>query len=508
MNNQYKVGIYLRLSKEDKLDESQSITNQRIYIMDYLNKNNLSVTKEYVDDGVSGTIFNRQGWNELINDIENKIINMVVTKDTSRLGRNISQALYYSTEYFQEKNIRYVAINDNIDTFDNNQNTDMLLFKAFYNEMYVKDISMKIKATLISQKRNGHFMGGIPPFGYDKNIYNKHELVINKEQAIIVKKIYNLFIQGYSIHMIATKLTNDHIPIPSIMKRLKRGIKSQVYGIWQDTTIKEILTNPTYKGDLTQNKEYKISYKSNKRRKHKKEDWIIAPNKCPPIIDNKTFDLVQTIYNQNKHKQKKSHNYLLKGLLYCNECHHSIAINNHNCYCNNYKKYSKYHVCTPHKINYLLLEKEIINHLTKIFKDKINTSKLKEIILNHHSLIIEKNRIIQELKHTLKEKKLNNEYLVITYQDKLKGLINEEIYTKQTDIINNKLERLYEEINNLKVKLKKISERINNINETYVTKTLNNYLMLNDPKLLAHIINKIYIDENLNIKIFLKCNDK
>ena len=175
-NETYKVGIYLRLSRDDERDdESQSISNQRDFIMNYIIRNNLMLIDEYIDDGVSGTQFDRDGWSKLINDIESGRINMVITKDTSRLGRNISQSLYYSTEYFQEKGIRYVALADGIDTFDKHQNTDMLMFKAFYNEMYVKDISTKIKATLNSQKRNGKFMGGIAPYGYDRNLpYDKH----------------------------------------------------------------------------------------------------------------------------------------------------------------------------------------------------------------------------------------------------------------------------------------------------------------------------------------------
>ena len=137
-NETFKVGIYLRLSRGDeKDDESQSISNQRDFIMNYVIKHNLMLIDEYIDDGISGTQFDREGWERLINDIESGRIDMVITKDTSRLGRNISQSLYYSTEYFQEKNVRYVALTDGVDTFDKSQNTDMLMFKAFYNEMYV-----------------------------------------------------------------------------------------------------------------------------------------------------------------------------------------------------------------------------------------------------------------------------------------------------------------------------------------------------------------------------------
>ena len=238
--------------------------------MSYIIRNNLMLIDEYIDDGVSGTQFDRKGWEKLINDIESGRINMVITKDTSRLGRNISQSLYYSTEYFQEKNVRYVALSDGIDTFDKNQNTDMLMFKSFYNEMYVKDISQKIKATLNSQKRNGKFMGGVAPYGYDRNLpYDKHELIINEEQAEVVKRIFDLFISGMGAKKIANLLTDEKVPISSIQKNLNRGMKSSVYGVWQESVIRDILTNPTYKGDLTQCREYKVSYKSKKRRKNK-----------------------------------------------------------------------------------------------------------------------------------------------------------------------------------------------------------------------------------------------
>lgn len=362
-NETFKVGIYLRLSRDDERDdESQSISNQRDYIMSYIIKHNLMLIDEYIDDGVSGATFERQGWENLISDIEDGRINMVITKDTSRLGRNISQSLYYSTEYFQEKNVRYVAIADSIDTFDKSQNTDMLMFKAFYNEMYVKDISTKIKATLNSQKRNGKFMGGIPPYGYQRNLLvDKHELIIDEEQAEIVKRIYDMFLSGKGVKKIANILTDEKVPIPSIQKNLNRGVKSTVYGVWTERTISDMLTNPTYKGDLTQCREYKVSYKSKKRRKNNKENWIIAKGACPAIIDEETFNLVQDMYSKNKNRTENSREYLLRGFLVCKECGHTISIGHTTwtcngvkkhkniCYCNYYKKFSRYNVCTPHK---------------------------------------------------------------------------------------------------------------------------------------------------------------
>ena len=188
MITNYKVGIYLRLSREDeKLGESASIKNQRDLLLNYIKDNNLELVDEYIDDGVSGTTFDRLGFNRLIKDCNNKKINMILTKDTSRLGRDHIEFGYYVEKYFPEHNIRYVAVNDNIDTFANNSNNDMLVFKSAFNDMYVKDISNQLKSSLYTKKRNGNFVGAYAPYGYNKDTLNKHKLVINTNESIIIK---------------------------------------------------------------------------------------------------------------------------------------------------------------------------------------------------------------------------------------------------------------------------------------------------------------------------------
>jgi len=514
----FKVGIYLRLSQEDENKlESQSISNQRDYIMNYIKKNNLTLIDEYIDDGFSGTNFDRKGFERLINDIEKGRINMVITKDTSRLGRNISQSLYYSTEYFQEKNVRYVALADGIDTFDKTQNTDMLMFKAFYNEMYVKDISTKIKATLNTQKKNGKFMGGIAPYGYKRDLpYNKHRLIIDEETSIIVKDIYNMFINGFGINKIANILTNKKIPIPSIKKNLNRGIKSSIYGIWRESTISSILTNPTYKGDLTQGKEYKISYKSKKRRKNKKEDWIIVKNSCPAIIEENIFNLAQNIYNKNKNKTKKSKEYLFRGFLFCKECGHSICINNikwkkgktikskNICYCNYYKKYSKYNACTPHKIDYNILENTILKELKKIFYSNTNINNLITLLkqnnnLNNQKLELEKQIMI--IKNNIKQQ---NSYIDILYEDKLKGIIDEKLFKRQYQNLISKIKELKEELKSKKKHIKIHETKFSCFTDQKYQNIITNFFNKPNRKLLATLIDKIIIDENKNINIYYK----
>lgn len=519
-NETFKVGIYLRLSRDDEReDESQSISNQRDLIMSYIIRNNLMLIDEYIDDGVSGTQFDRSGWERLIGDIESSRINMVITKDTSRLGRNISQSLYYSTEYFQEKNVRYIALTDSIDTFDKSQNTDMLMFKAFYNEMYVKDISTKIKATLNSQKRNGKFMGGIAPYGYERNIpYDKHELIIVEEQAEIVRRIYDLFINGMGTKKIANLLTNENVPIPSIQKNLNRGVKSSVYGIWHESTIATILTNPTYMGDLAQCREYKVSYKSKKRRKNKKDNWIIAKGACPAIIDEETFILVQDMYTKNKNRTEKSKEYLLRGFLVCRECGHTISIGEAKwtcngeartkniCYCNQYKKFSKYNVCSPHRLDYDELESEILKDIRKKCRSYLKTSNFEELLKNNDKM----NKVITDLEKQLTKVKndINQQatYIDRLYKDKLKGIIDEEMFKRQYNNLTIETLNHKKKANELETKLYTLKNKVANKDNAKYTALIKEYLALKKPskKLLSSLISKIIIDENKNVEICYK----
>lgn len=519
-NVAYKVGIYLRLSRDDERDdESQSISNQRDYIMSYITKNNLILIEEYIDDGVSGATFERQGWKNLINDIESGRINMVITKDTSRLGRNISQSLYYSTEYFQEKNVRYVAIADNIDTFDKEQNTDMLMFKAFYNEMYVKDISTKIKATLNSQKRNGKFMGGVAPYGYKRNLpFDKHELIIDEEQAEIVKKIYNMFLSGMGVKKIANVLTDNNVPIPSIQKNLNRGVKSSVYGVWTESTISDMLTNPTYKGDLTQCRECKVSYKSKKRRKNKKSNWVIAKGACPAIIDEETFNLVQDMYSKNKNRTENSREYLLRGFLVCKECSHTISIGHitwtcngekkykNICYCNYYKKFSRYNVCTPHKIDYDELETEVLKDIKKKCKKYLKINNFEELLKNNDKMTKLQMQLKKDLLKVKNNINLQATYVDNIYRDKLKGIIDEEMFKRQYNNLIAETLNLKKRANEIETKICIMGKKVANNESVRYKEIIKEYLSFKKPskQLLSSLIDKIEIDEEQNVNIYYK----
>lgn len=505
----FKVGIYLRLSREDEedKDESASISNQRNYIMEYIRKyDNLMLVDEYIDDGYSGNTIDRPNFQRLLNDIENKKINCIIVKDQSRFGR-FDNASYYINTLFAIKRIRFIAPLDYIDTFDENSfGNRMIGYKAVSNNQYCMDTSYNVKGIIYSKKRRGLHLGGTALYGYKKDPNNKYHLIIDEEVAPIVRRIFEMFASGNSLHMIAKTLDEEHIPIPSEYKGLNRGQKSSMYGHWQTRTIGEMLKNETYIGNLCQCTRKKVSVSAKLLVRNPKEKWIIVPNTHDPIIDKETFNIVQQIFEKNSHITKNTHNYLFKGFIYCKECGHTIGINTRNnvgyCVCNYYRKYSKENACTPHRIKYEILEKQVLKEIKTLFK-MVNSSNFSDKIKQNNK--IEKRIIALEKENTkLKieiekaQDKDDNAYM-----DKINGLISFETYM---NCHNKIIDETVQNKNKLEENIKIIEDLKNNtINRDYEN-IVNEYLSLKRPnrKILSSIIDKIVLDENLNIEIYYR----
>lgn len=369
------IGLYIRLSKEDETNnESKSITNQKLYLHDYIKKFNIKNVYEYVDDGYSGTNFNRPGFLKMIDDIEDNKINTVITKDSSRLGRNITWVTFYVEEYFPSKKIRYISIDDHYDSINQNSiESEMLMFKSLFNDYYCKDISRKIKSSLKIKKMAGKFTGWKAPYGYIRKKEDYHELEIDENVAKNVKDIFNLALNYYTPSSIAKILNNKQILSPA--KYI--GIKDSN---WTTKTVKDILENITYTGTLAQGKRKKINYKVKKCIKIPKDEWIIKENNHEPIIEKDIYFKVQEILNKRKYiRNNKNYNNELISIMYCKECLSKIGLNIKKgqmyCVCNNYKKNYKNNKCTPHTINYFKLKQEIIQTLDEDLihiKQKIN----------------------------------------------------------------------------------------------------------------------------------------
>jgi len=512
LNKKYSVGVYIRLSREDddKGSMSESIINQKSLLLQYVKENNLDVYDIYIDDGYSGTNFDRPGFNKLLKDIELGRVNMVITKDMSRLGRDYIGTGNLIERYFPENNVRYIAVTDNIDTFLDSSNNDIAPFKAIMNDMYAKDISKKIKSSLRAKQKCGKWVGGRAPFGYRQDKNDKNYLVINKNQAIVVRRIFDMCLKGLSFFKIARILTNEGVKTPaqyySFLWKKKYNLK---YGEWNAKTIRDILTNRIYIGDMVQNKRSKVNYKVKKVVKNKESDYIIVSNTHEAIIDKDTFYQVQKRIPKNVGRSTKKENHLLDGLLYCGDCGHRISVlarrkKDNRCYtiCNYYRTYMKEKKCSTHSNNYDKLEKSIINSLVEMCLKYIDKDKIENNVLNN---LDEVNKVNdkKELEILITDIKQISDNLDAIYIDKLNKRITED----QFERVKLKLER------ELSIKQKRYNELNNNINDTIseqsknkiIIEYIDKFLSMKEPsrELIINLIDRIEIfeDKTVNIKV-------
>lgn len=512
MNNiDYKVGIYIRLSREDeekeKYQESESIGNQRILLMQYIRQNKLNFISEYVDDGVSGTSFDRPAFNRMIADIEAGKINMVITKDLSRLGRNYVQSGLYIENYFPEHEVRFVAILDNIDTAYDNSNNDIAPFKSILNEMYAKDTSKKINSVLQAKRNNGEYLG-TAPYGYKKDPENKYHLIIDEEAANVVKLIYEKYLAGFGTMQIADYLSKKKIPIPSDYNKRNRGTKSITYGLWAQSTVRFILSNEVYTGTVIQGKRKKISFKSKKFVDVPEEDWIRVPNMHEAIVSQEDYQRARRIIEDTKGSRVVENDYLFKGLLRCYDCKGYIGIRspdkNGNIYgrCQRYGRYGKFDVCSPHNFNYQVFEESMIVVLREICKEYSNKKKLEEIAKKSKSKEDKKLELENKIENYKTQIKKETRKLELLYEDRLAEIITVENYIENANRIKNDVEDYQKRIKELKKELngedKQIdkNEKLNNL--------VDEFLNMEKPnkEIIREFIERIEIHSDKQVDIY------
>lgn len=331
--NYYSAGLYLRLSKDDEQDgESVSIGTQRSILLDYCSNNQYPVYKIYVDDGYSGLNFARPGFQELLEDIELGAVNMVITKDLSRLGRDYIMTGYYSEIYFPAKSVRYIAIGDGFDSLKGYN--DIAPFKNILNDMYARDISKKICAAKRQQAKQGLFIGSQPPFGYRKDPSNKNHLVIDPEAAEVVRTIFALAACGWGSVAIAEELEHRKIESPSVYKYNHGDTRFEKYPAlkenkpyqWCYGTIGQILRNPVYTGCLISLKTQTTNCKTKQRAPVPAEQQIVTANAHEAIITQAQFDAAQAARESHKCPAKASRYNLFRGKLFCESCGRVLSI--------------------------------------------------------------------------------------------------------------------------------------------------------------------------------------
>ena len=466
----YKVGIYLRLSNEDKdkisKDEtSESIKNQRNLLIDYINKHSkLILTQEYCDEDLSGAGTYRPEFERLIKDCENHKLDIVLCKSQSRFSRDMEIVERYINNKFKEWNVRFIGLADNADTA-NTGNKKSRQINGLVNEWFLEDVSNNIRSAFNSKMKQGEFISPFASYGYEVSKEDNNKLVVDPIASEVVKEIYDLYLKGYGFTSIAKYLNDKEIPCPSLYK-YRKGIKLNVISNkpreeikWNINAIKTILKNELYLGHLIQGKRTTVSYKNHKVINKPEDKWIRRENMHEAIIDKETFTKVQIALKERTKPMKVKgivHNF--SGKVFCEEC---------GCYMR--KKNSSKHeylVCSNNKdgyndcinkssIRYDVLEKIILDEINKkirkYFDEKLLILERKN---NKNSNLLNKIKILESQKQNVENQlKKIKKYFKKIYEDKVDGIItkeqfknlieeynkNEIIYNKQIKSIKNEL---------------------------------------------------------------------
>ena len=382
----YHVALYIRLSKEDESEgPSQSVQNQESLLREFVQQHRLSVYDTYIDDGWSGTSFERPSFQRMIGDIEARKVNMVITKDLSRLGRDYIMTGHYMERYFPEHRVRYISLLDGIDTGVESTANDITPFRAIMNDMYAKDISKKIKSVKRDKQRKGQFIGGKPSYGYKMHPTEKNKIVIDEEVAPIVRRIFAMALSGVSCRKIAATLNEEGIPTPATYANLNQGRIGPYAGLWSSERISEMLRNEIYIGNMVQGRAVKISYKSKKCFKQPPENWVVVEGTHEPLVDAETFQKVRMLVNSRKHTRSRTYDFLLKGLIFCHECGYPLAVLNRKnakgedvlyFVCRTYQRFTKAGVCTCHSIKEKTLTDAVLTKVREVCQAYLNPDDL------------------------------------------------------------------------------------------------------------------------------------
>ena len=379
-NKKYNYGgdvtaLYARLSKDDDLvGDSNSIVHQKEILAKYAKEHGFTNIEFYVDDGFSGTNFNRPDFQRMMVDAEEGKISTVIVKDMSRFGRDYIMVGYYTEIYFSNLDIRFIAINDNVDSNIQTEN-DLTPFKNVFNEWYARDTSKKIRAVFKAKGNSGKHLTTNPPFGYKKDPNDKDKWIIDDEAAATVRRIFQMYVDGYRISEIGHKLTEEKVETP-ILYYMNRGIKtnarSEYPEIWDLMSIKYILSQTAYAGHTVNFQTAVKSYKTKKQVNMPRNQWVIFRNTQEAIIDEKTFETVQQMRKVKRARTKYNEPNMFSGLLYCADCGNHLTIQRvarnrkmDNFSCATYRKKKK-GLCSCHRILVSDLETIVKNDLQKV----------------------------------------------------------------------------------------------------------------------------------------------
>ena len=500
--------MYLRLSKEDgEKTESNSISNQREIINSYARKKQITIVKEYVDDGYSGANFDRPNFKEMIKAAYDRKFNTIIVKDLSRFGRDYIEAGKYIQRIFPENGIRFISVNDNYDSksADINDTHLILPIKNFINDSYCRDISNKVKSSQKIKREKGDFISAFAPYGYKKSEKNKNKLVVDDQVAKNIKNIFYMKLLGYSSKAIADELNHLGVLTPRKYKESQgfkcNGFQNTKGGTWSAKTVNRIIENEVYIGNTLQGKSVTLSYKNKKQIEKEKEEWIRVENTHEAIISKEVFTIANTMLKRDLNNSRgKDKIDIFTGMLFCKECGSSLIRRNVK-----YKKreeifyicskYNKEKSCTRHSIK----EETLIKAVSKIMKSYIEFNE--NLYSKVQRIDINKNLKDNQIPILKREKAMTEELLSSLYLDLKEDVISKEEYQLFRKNYTEKLTKLDESIEYRLKKQEDTKEKIDK-NKSWII-DINKYKNLSEIDRLSVVmlIDKIFISEDKTIDV-------
>ena len=525
----YKAAIYIRLSVEDRdKEESNSIVNQRMILKEFVDSSpDIELYDYYIDDGFSGTDFSRPAFERLLNDLYTKKFNTIIVKDLSRLGRNYIEVGNYIEKIFPIFNVRFIAVNDQIDSIKNPESINSIIvpFKNLINDEYCRDISNKIKSVLNVKMRKGEYVGAYAPYGYLKDPGDRHHLIVDEDAAKVVKFIFELTLKGFGRIAVTKKLNELGIlnPTGHKIEELKMRVplaknEDNIKYSWCSSTVRQILKNQIYCGDTIQHKGKMISYKIHKRVPLPEEEWIIVKNTHEAIIDREVFDKVQNAILARDTKMNSDGKIsIFAGHIKCADCERAMSKKmpgkykgkkreHYNYMCSSYLR-SGGTKCSKHTIRNDELEQAVLESIKTQIGLVSDIERIKTEIGDNPSLynskiLIEKNIDKCEEQLTIKRKLRKN-----SYEDWKLGNISEDEYNEYSIEYSNQIKNLENNIDNYYKELKNL-EQANTECEwiEYFTKYKNINSLSRE--IIDTLVDDIYVFENKKIKIKFQYADE
>jgi len=504
------TALYCRLSRDDEMyGDSSSIQTQKIMLENYAKQNGFAKGEFYADDGFSGTSFNRPEFQRLVADIENNLVDTVIVKDLSRLGRDYLRTGIYLEDFFPEHNVRFIAIDDNVDS--EKGDNEFTPFKNIINEWYAKDVSKKVKGGYRTKALQGKFTGPYAPYGYHKSLEDKHKLVVDEATAPVVKKMFELAAQGKTPYMISKVLRTEKIKRPRvrIIEELNTYHSEEIMQmpyLWTQISVRKILQNRVYAGHMVSQKSSSKSYKNRKTVHKPQESWIHVINTHEALVTEETFEVVQKELSIKRREKKNIATNIFAGRIKCADCGKSLHINFGRKFphlsCASYKRYG-IEICSMHYMNYNKLYQAVLNSIrekaSQICADeKFFLLGLKKSISNNADCekrqleknIVKSERRIAEINTVIKK----------LYEDNVLDKISDERFSIMSCEYETEQAVLTEQVIVAKKQLKSITEKDNNIHK--FVKAIEKYkdLQTLDEAIVIELIDKIVVHENKLIK--------